>query len=259
LTSSDGQLNMAACAGMLLFTQFWYWFPLAHFLALTFKPTALIAVNKDLKLPKLDATCLSRKALFAYPAAIVPPTVVAPTKIATAVLSTTAKARRGVGGAKKGEDSVMEVEPPVAPAPAVEEGGMDVDESSDGKGGGASKKGRKGGAEAPFAVGNMTRLLPYQERFVKWSAGSRYVAVKQGTISGILLVKDTTPEKAEELVVSALADDPEDDDDDDEDDDEEEDADDEEMVVTGNSEGGAPAAAASSAAPDAFEYPFNND
>ncbi|KAJ2489919.1 proteasome regulatory particle base subunit, partial [Coemansia sp. RSA 2052] len=65
LTSGDGQLNMAACAGMLLFTQFWYWFPLAHFLALTFKPTALIAVNKDLRLPKLDATCLSRKALFA--------------------------------------------------------------------------------------------------------------------------------------------------------------------------------------------------
>ncbi|KAJ2437046.1 proteasome regulatory particle base subunit, partial [Coemansia sp. RSA 2424] len=163
LTSGDGQLNMAACAGMLLFTQFWYWFPLAHFLALTFKPTALIAVNKDLRLPKLDATCLSRKALFAYPAAMVAPAVVAPTKVATAVLSTTAKARRG--GAKKSEDAVMEVEPPVAEAaaPAVEGSGMDVDESSDAKG--LLKKGRKGGAEPPFAVGNMTRLLPYQERF----------------------------------------------------------------------------------------------
>ncbi|KAJ2332256.1 proteasome regulatory particle base subunit [Coemansia sp. RSA 2673] len=106
LTTNDGQLNMAACGGMLLFTQFWYWFPLAHFLALAFKPTALIAINKDLKAPKLDAVCLSRKALFAYPAAIEQPAVVAPTKIATAVLSTTAKAKRiGGGGGGGGSGS----------------------------------------------------------------------------------------------------------------------------------------------------------
>ncbi|KAJ2859360.1 proteasome regulatory particle base subunit [Coemansia aciculifera] len=234
LTSGDGQLNMAACAGMLLFTQFWYWFPLAHFLALTFKPTALIAVNKNLRLPKLDATCLSRKALFAYPAAIEQPVVVAPTKIATAVLSTTAKAKRG---AKKSED--MEVEPPAAAkaAPAVpEESGMDVDEGSDAKAQ-LLKKGRKGGAESPFAVGNMTRLLTYQERFVKWPAGSRYVPVKQGTISGVLLVKDTTPSKPEDLIVSMLEDDL---------------ADEEEMAT-------APTTSSEVPPPEPFEYPFDND
>ncbi|KAJ2819939.1 proteasome regulatory particle base subunit, partial [Coemansia furcata] len=233
LTSGDGQLNMAACAGMLLFTQFWYWFPLAHFLALTFKPTALIAVNKSLRLPKLDATCLSRKALFAYPAPTEAPTVVAPTKIATAVLSTTAKARRSGGGGKKSED--MEVEAPRA-TPVVEEAaGMDVDEGSDAK---AIKKGRKGAAESPFAVGNMTRLLPYQERFVKWPAGSRYVPVKQGAISGVLLVKDTTPDRPEDLIVSTLEDD---------------EGLDEEEVVT------APATSTEVPPPEPFEYPFDND
>ncbi|KAJ1816215.1 proteasome regulatory particle base subunit, partial [Coemansia sp. RSA 2599] len=67
LTTSDGQLNAPACAGMLLFTQFWYWFPLAHFLALSFKPTALIAVNKDLKMPNISLTCNARKGMFTYP------------------------------------------------------------------------------------------------------------------------------------------------------------------------------------------------
>ncbi|KAJ2468739.1 proteasome regulatory particle base subunit, partial [Coemansia sp. RSA 2322] len=223
LTTNDGQLNMAACGGMLLFTQFWYWFPLAHFLALAFKPTALIAINKDLKAPKLDAVCLSRKALFAYPAAIEQPAVVAPTKIATAVLSTTAKAKRiggggggGSGGAKKGEgeeeakkaeggSESMETESSKehgALAASAGEEGMDVDEGSDGK---QTKKMRKGGGES-FGIGNLTRLLPYQEKFVKWPSNSRYVAVKQGAISGVLLVKDTTPGKPEDFIASMLED-----------------------------------------------------
>ena len=40
---------MAAVVGLLVFTQFWYWYPLCHFLSLAFVPTALVALNKDLK------------------------------------------------------------------------------------------------------------------------------------------------------------------------------------------------------------------
>ncbi|KAJ1954541.1 proteasome regulatory particle base subunit, partial [Linderina pennispora] len=125
LTSLDGQLSKSACAGMLLFTQFWYWFPLAHFLSLSFKPTALIGVNKDLRVPVLEATCTGRKSLFEYPPNIEQPVAQAPTKVATAVLSTTAKAQRH---AKKAEVSAGEGSSSSAAgggAPAAE--GMDVD------------------------------------------------------------------------------------------------------------------------------------
>lgn len=49
LQSRSGHLNMPAIVGMAVFTQFWYWFPLTHFLSLAFTPTAIIGLNKDLK------------------------------------------------------------------------------------------------------------------------------------------------------------------------------------------------------------------
>lgn len=49
LQNKSGSANMPAVVGMALFTQFWYWFPLAHLLSLAFTPTALIGVNKDLQ------------------------------------------------------------------------------------------------------------------------------------------------------------------------------------------------------------------
>lgn len=49
LQSRSGHSNMPAIVGMAVFTQFWYWFPLTHFLNLAFTPTAIIGLNKELK------------------------------------------------------------------------------------------------------------------------------------------------------------------------------------------------------------------
>jgi 26S proteasome regulatory subunit N2 len=49
LHSRSGHKNMSAIVGLAVFTQFWYWFPLIHFISLSFTPTAIIGLNKDLK------------------------------------------------------------------------------------------------------------------------------------------------------------------------------------------------------------------
>ena len=49
LQSRTGHTNMTAMVGMLVFCQFWYWFPLTHFLSLTFTPTCIIGLNSELK------------------------------------------------------------------------------------------------------------------------------------------------------------------------------------------------------------------
>ncbi len=53
LESRTGHVNMKAVAGMMLFTQYWYWFPLAHCLALSFTPTTIIALNSKLKVSSM--------------------------------------------------------------------------------------------------------------------------------------------------------------------------------------------------------------
>lgn len=52
LQSRTGHTNLQAVVGMLVFTQYWYWFPLAHCLSLAFTPTCIIGLNSDLKVNK---------------------------------------------------------------------------------------------------------------------------------------------------------------------------------------------------------------
>ena len=54
LQSRTGHTNMMAVVGMLVFTQYWYWFPLSHFLALAFTPSCVIALNSDLDMPVIQ-------------------------------------------------------------------------------------------------------------------------------------------------------------------------------------------------------------
>jgi len=49
LQSRTGHANMSAIVGVLVFSQFWFWYPLTHFLSLAFTPTATIGLNSDLK------------------------------------------------------------------------------------------------------------------------------------------------------------------------------------------------------------------
>lgn len=37
--------KLGACAGMLIFTQYWFWYPYLHFLNLSFSTCALIGLN----------------------------------------------------------------------------------------------------------------------------------------------------------------------------------------------------------------------
>ena len=49
LQSRAGSRNTSAIVGMVLFCQFWYWYPLAHCACLAFEPTAIIGLNTQLK------------------------------------------------------------------------------------------------------------------------------------------------------------------------------------------------------------------
>ncbi|KAF9040511.1 armadillo-type protein [Panaeolus papilionaceus] len=110
LQSRAGSSNTSAIVGMVLFCQFWYWYPLAHCAALAFSPTGIIGLNGDLKAPKFDYISNAKPSLFAYPSSTKPPKKETVAKVATAVLSTTAKvkAREKKKAAAEGESMDMD-------------------------------------------------------------------------------------------------------------------------------------------------------
>jgi len=122
LFSASGFMKMGACVGMMLFLQFWYWFPFTHFISLSLTPTVLIGVNKDLRVPKgFKFTSNAKPSLFEYPALLKADQKEVKKEAAKVDLSTTAKAK--ARAAKKAHDKDkdgMEIEgPALAKGPSL--------------------------------------------------------------------------------------------------------------------------------------------
>lgn len=67
LYSCRGNMRQEAVVGFLIFSQHWYWHSFMHFVCLTFQPTCLIAINKDLKIPTgYKVLCTAPPKMFDY-------------------------------------------------------------------------------------------------------------------------------------------------------------------------------------------------
>merc|ERR1719486_801069 len=122
LQSRTGHTNMMAVVGMLIFTQYWYWFPLAHFLSLAFTPSCVIGLNENLDMPVMGIKSNAKPSTYGYPAPLEEKKKEDKEKVATAVLSITAKQKKKE--AKKRKEN--------KDAPAVVEK-MEVDEKKEEK------------------------------------------------------------------------------------------------------------------------------
>ncbi|TFK57040.1 26S proteasome regulatory complex non-ATPase subcomplex Rpn2/Psmd1 subunit [Heliocybe sulcata] len=190
LQSRAGTRNTSAIVGMVLFCQFWYWFPLAHAACLAFEPTGIIGLNGDLKPPKFTFVSNAKPSLFAYPPPTKPPKKEAPTKVAAAVLSTTAKVKareKRKAGQERGESELepkkeMDVEMK-ADEPSTSTAGQgdispiagslsDLADGPDGKG--KTKKPEQTSEE----LSNFSRVTPAQLAYISFSSEGRYQPVR---------------------------------------------------------------------------------
>ena len=222
LQTQTGNLNMAGIVGMAVFTQYWYWFPLTHFLSLSFTPTSVIGLDPDLEVPNFKFHSATRPSLFDYPPEQEMKTEDAPEKVKTAVLSTTAQAKRRAQKKEKQQrrESMDIDQTPTAPKasdagdkmetdePAVKTEGDKEAEKSDiekkegeeaketEKAEGLKKKMEK--EKVGYSVENMSRVLPAQLKFISFPNG-RYEPVKKAT-GGVILLDDTTPSAPKTLL-----------------------------------------------------------
>ncbi|XP_065075049.1 26S proteasome non-ATPase regulatory subunit 1 [Ochlerotatus camptorhynchus] len=221
LQSRTGHTNLQAVVGMLVFTQYWYWFPLAHCLSLAFTPTSLIALNSDLKMPKVDFKSAARPSLYAYPAPLEEKKREERDKVATAVLSLAARAKRRTGDKKKDNkegETKMEVdeETPAkddlsATVKAKEEAKTTpVKEDKKEK----KEKAKEGSSSSPATAGeegtttttktpkepepsfeilhNPARIMRQQLKVISIAEGTAYTPLKDVTIGGIILMQHNT-------------------------------------------------------------------
>ncbi|KAL5781442.1 hypothetical protein ACOSP7_006471 [Xanthoceras sorbifolium] len=195
LLSKTKHDKITAVVGLAVFSQFWYWYPLIYFISLSFSPTALIGLNYDLKVPTFEFLSHAKPSLFEYPKPTTVPTTTSAVKLPTAVLSTSAKAK---ARAKKEADQKEKVN------------AEKTDTSSAGKGKSSSEKDgdsmqvdtpqeKKAEPEPSFEILiNPARVVPAQEKFIKFLEDSRYVPVKSAP-SGFVLLRDLRPTEPEVL------------------------------------------------------------
>ncbi|KAK9288206.1 hypothetical protein L1049_016655 [Liquidambar formosana] len=200
LLSKTKHDKVTAVVGLAVFSQFWYWYPLIYFISLSFSPTAFIGLNYDLKVPRFEFLSHAKPSLFEYPKPTTVPTTTSAVKLPTAVLSTSAKAK---ARAKKEADQK-----------AIAEKSSGAESSSagpsSGKGKSSSEKEgdsmqvdapseKKAEPEPSFEIlTNPARVVPAQEKFIKFLEDSRYMPVKLAP-SGFVLLRDLRPSEPEVL------------------------------------------------------------
>lgn len=217
LQSRTGHTNLQAVVGTLVFTQYWYWFPLAHCLSLAFTPTCIIGLNSDLKMPKIELKSSARPSLYAYPAPLEEKKREEREKVTTAVLSIAARQKRREGEKKKDDGEKMDVdettkdEKPAATTTAAATDKKDKkskDEKEKTEEGStaapATPKERKEPEPAFEMLSNPARVLRQQLKVISVADGVPYQPVKDVTIGGIIMMKYTS-ENEQVLVEPVIA------------------------------------------------------
>lgn len=206
LLSKTKHDKVTAVVGLAVFSQFWYWYPLIYFISLSFSPTAFIGLNYDLKAPKFEFVSHAKPSLFEYPKPTTVPTTTSAVKLPTAVLSTSAKAK---ARAKKAEDQKANAEKSSGTDSTSVASGTGKGKSSSEKDGESmqvdkvdSPPEKKSEPEPSFEIlTNPARVVPAQEKFIKFLQDSRYVPVKLAP-SGFVLLKDLRPTEPEVLALT---------------------------------------------------------
>jgi 26S proteasome regulatory subunit N2 len=240
LQSRSGHTNMAAIVGLLVFNQFWYWYPLSHFLSLAFTPTAIIGLNVGLSMPKIEFRSSAKPSTFAYPPPLEEKKDKSKEKVETAVLSTTARQKKKEAEKKKDEKMDVDEEKKdndkekdrkdadkTKDTAAVVGVDKNVDKTKDNaaialttdknkdlieKSKDSTDKSKdvtekkdetekKEVAEPSFEmITNPARVMKAQLRVMSLPPGSRYVPLKDISVGGIIMLKNVRPTETEDII-----------------------------------------------------------
>mmetsp|Transcript_3026 Transcript_3026/g.4079 ORF Transcript_3026/g.4079 Transcript_3026/m.4079 type:complete len:1004 (+) Transcript_3026:210-3221(+) len=186
LVTRSGIVRPQAVAGMALWLQYWYWYPMMHMISLAFSPTALVGLNSDLNIPTgFRVECDAPLAQFDYPEPTTEKKASKQVRVKTAVLSMTAK-QQARDKAKGKDDGSMEVD----------------EESSDKKeGNGKNISDEELEKKREEMLSNPLRVTREQMSKIVYMEDQRYqpIANDEQHKSGVVILLDTTPKEEQEV------------------------------------------------------------
>lgn len=98
LVSNSGNNKLGSIVGMTLFTQYYYWFPLVHFINLAVHPTMLLGIDSNLRIVKnFNVLSKAKPSVYGYPKEVKVEEKAKVEKAPTAVLSTQSRVKAKLG------------------------------------------------------------------------------------------------------------------------------------------------------------------
>jgi 26S proteasome regulatory subunit N2 len=214
LHTRTGHHNVLGVVGAALFCQYWYWHPMGLFLSLAFQSTAVIGLNRDLKMPQFSFRSNAPPSMFDYPPALQTEVKKVAQTVVTAELSITKKAKKRAqergrasgDGTSSLRSSVMDVE--AAPASsaassssAAAAAAAAAPAAADGSSVAAAAAATPAAEPAFLILSNPSRVTVLQRSAISYNANARYRPLKSAADAiGIVMLEDTTPDVAEVLI-----------------------------------------------------------
>jgi len=197
LQSRTGHTSMLGVVGMLVFTQYWYWFPLSHFLSLAFQPTAVIGLNSNLDMPVVKFKSNAKPSVFGYPPNLEEKKKEDKEKVTTAVLSITNKQKKKEAEKKKGKDGDEKMDVDTEKKDDKKEK-MEVDEKKDEEKPEEEKKEPEALSEL---LSNPARVMKAQLKVINLE-DAKYRPIKDISIGGIVMLdrSELGAEEEEQIV-----------------------------------------------------------
>merc|ERR1711879_10485 len=189
LQSRTGHTSMLGVVGMLIFTQYWYWFPLTHFLCLAFQPTAVIGLNSNLDMPVVKIKSNAKPSTYGYPPNLEEKKKEDKEKVSTAVLSITNKQKKKEAEKKKGKEGEdkMEVDEKKDEKKEDKKEKMEVDEKKEDD----KEKKEEKAADEPEPnfehLSNPARVMKAQLKVVSLE-DVKYQPIKDISIGGVIML-----------------------------------------------------------------------
>jgi len=209
LSSRAGHMNVSAIVGIAVFVQYWYWYPFLLFISLALTPTAIIAVNSHLEMPKYKIKSNARPSLFAYPAEVKEVEEKTVKAVPTAQLSITKKQQQRKDKKKaeaEAEEKKKSGEEPSGDKMETEKTNPDLNNESQKKpqtGEEEKDTEKKKLAEKPEPefelLDNPARVTRGQLKYITFDVDPRYVPITEG-VHGVILLKDTKPGESEDII-----------------------------------------------------------